>query len=129
MIKIESRPDRRSLGRYVFLIDMEGHREDPLVRDALSEVESRDLNVQNPGFVPQSPALGLSRPTSFEEQGEHKRRCYDQHSRYPFDAFHTGSSLWNLACNPWSQAGLCRSEGSADTPHCHAYYIFNFVPC
>ena len=41
LVKIESRPDRRSLGRYVFLIDMEGHREDPRVREALEGLESR----------------------------------------------------------------------------------------
>ena len=41
MIKIESRPDRRSLGQYVFLIDLEGHREDDVIRDALEGIRSR----------------------------------------------------------------------------------------
>ena len=41
MIKIESRPDRRSLGQYVFLIDLEGHREDEVIRDALAGIRSR----------------------------------------------------------------------------------------
>ena len=41
MIKIESRPDRRSLGKYVFLIDMDGHREDPIVSDALNAMRER----------------------------------------------------------------------------------------
>ena len=41
MIKIESRPDRRSLGQYVFLIDLEGHREDDIIRDALEGIRSR----------------------------------------------------------------------------------------
>lgn len=41
MIKIESRPDRRSLGRYIFLVDIEGHREDALVSEALSGVRLR----------------------------------------------------------------------------------------
>ncbi len=41
MIKIESRPDRRSLGQYVFLIDLEGHREDSVIRDALEGIRSR----------------------------------------------------------------------------------------
>ena len=38
MIKIESRPDRRSLGQYVFLIDLDGHREDTVIRDALEGI-------------------------------------------------------------------------------------------
>lgn len=41
MLKIESRPDKRSLGRYVFLIDIEGHREDGVVREALRGVQDR----------------------------------------------------------------------------------------
>ena len=41
LVKIESRPDRRSLGRYVFLIDMEGHREDSRVHEALEGLKSR----------------------------------------------------------------------------------------
>ena len=41
MIKIESRPDRRSLGKYVFLIDLDGHREDPVVSDALDAMRAR----------------------------------------------------------------------------------------
>ena len=41
MIKIESRPDRRSLGKYVFLIDMDGHRDDPVVSDALDGMRRR----------------------------------------------------------------------------------------
>ena len=41
MIKIESRPDRRSLGKYVFLIDLDGHREDLVVSDALDAMRAR----------------------------------------------------------------------------------------
>ena len=35
LVKIESRPTKRELGRYVFLIDCEGHREEPEVAAAL----------------------------------------------------------------------------------------------
>ncbi len=40
LAKIESRPTKQSLGRYVFLVDMEGHREDAIVQEALKRVES-----------------------------------------------------------------------------------------
>ena len=36
LVKIESRPTKRELGRYVFLIDCEGHREEPEVGAALA---------------------------------------------------------------------------------------------
>ena len=36
--KIESRPSRESLGRYIFLVDLEGHREDEVVRDAIAAI-------------------------------------------------------------------------------------------
>lgn len=38
LAKIESRPTKESLGRYIFLADLVGHREDPLVREALDAV-------------------------------------------------------------------------------------------
>lgn len=40
MTKIESRPTKRNLGRYIFLVDLEGHRNDEAVRDALEAVKS-----------------------------------------------------------------------------------------
>ncbi len=35
LVKIESRPTKESLGRYNFLVDCEGHRENPVVAEAL----------------------------------------------------------------------------------------------
>lgn len=52
LVKIESRPDRRSLGRYVFLIDMEGHREDTHVHSALEGVRSRSSMFKLLGSYP-----------------------------------------------------------------------------
>ena len=40
LAKVESRPNKESLGRYVFLIDLNGHREDPAVQEALSIIET-----------------------------------------------------------------------------------------
>ena len=41
LAKVESRPSKESLGRYVFLVDLEGHREDPLVSEALAGVQKK----------------------------------------------------------------------------------------
>ena len=41
LVKIESRPTRQSLGRYVFLVDLEGHREDRIIKEALEAVRSQ----------------------------------------------------------------------------------------
>lgn len=38
LAKIESRPSRESLGKYIFLADLEGHRLDPPVKSALEEI-------------------------------------------------------------------------------------------
>ena len=38
LVKVESRPTKESLGRYIFLIDCHGHREDPLVKEALERL-------------------------------------------------------------------------------------------
>ncbi len=52
LVKIESRPDRRSLGRYVFLIDLEGHREDDDVQKALEGMRSRSSMFKILGSYP-----------------------------------------------------------------------------
>ena len=54
MIKIESRPDKRSLGRYVFLIDIEGHREDAVVGAALAGIEARASMFKVLGSYPRA---------------------------------------------------------------------------
>jgi prephenate dehydratase len=44
LAKIESRPTKESLGQYIFLIDCEGHREDSVLKEALSAL-SRRVNM------------------------------------------------------------------------------------
>ncbi len=39
LTKIESRPTKQDLGRYVFLVDLEGHREDLEIAETLQDVE------------------------------------------------------------------------------------------
>ncbi len=41
MAKVESRPTRQSLGRYIFLIDLVGHREDAQVREVLEALRAQ----------------------------------------------------------------------------------------
>ena len=52
LAKIESRPAKLNLGEYVFLIDCEGHREDPVVREAIENVRSRTLMLRIFGSYP-----------------------------------------------------------------------------
>lgn len=41
LAKIESRPSKESLGKYIFLVDLEGHRLDPKVAEALEQVKKK----------------------------------------------------------------------------------------
>ena len=41
LAKIESRPTREALGRYIFLVDLQGHREDAVVRAALMNMDAK----------------------------------------------------------------------------------------
>lgn len=41
MTRIESRPSRQDLGIYIFLIDFQGHHDDPVVAEALAAVRAR----------------------------------------------------------------------------------------
>ena len=44
LAKVESRPSKESLGKYIFLVDLEGHREDPLIAEVIAAVQaSTDL--------------------------------------------------------------------------------------
>ena len=52
MHKIESRPAKSSLGQYIFLIDMEGHRQDPVVAEALESIRARASSFKILGSYP-----------------------------------------------------------------------------
>ena len=45
LTRIESRPSREQLGKYVFLIDFQGHRLDPAPRDALQALEAKGARL------------------------------------------------------------------------------------
>ena len=59
MFKIESRPARSGLGRYIFLIDLEGHREDAVVAEALERIRSRTSSLEILGSYPQADPRGV----------------------------------------------------------------------
>jgi chorismate mutase/prephenate dehydratase len=56
MTRIESRPRRGEAWRYVFVIDVEGHREDPPVAAALKALEERCDWVRVLGSYPRYPS-------------------------------------------------------------------------
>jgi chorismate mutase / prephenate dehydratase len=41
MTRIESRPSRRRKWDYVFFVDLDGHADEPVVREALQEIEKQ----------------------------------------------------------------------------------------
>ena len=51
-MKIESRPNKISLGRYVFLVDIEGHRETESVKSAIDSLGSRVSMIKVFGSYP-----------------------------------------------------------------------------
>ncbi len=52
LTKIESRPSKRALGDYIFYIDLEGHRSEPLVKNVLLELEKRSSFLKVLGSYP-----------------------------------------------------------------------------
>jgi prephenate dehydratase len=56
--RVESRPSKESLGRYVFLIDLVGHRTDPGVRDALEAIHTFASTLKLFGSYPRFRAGG-----------------------------------------------------------------------
>ena len=56
LAKIESRPTRHELGRYVFLIDMMGHRQEAVVKETLQAVEGQASTLKIFGSYPRYTA-------------------------------------------------------------------------
>lgn len=54
MSKIESRPSRRGVWEYVFFIDIEGHKDDPQVAEALTEIEHESAMIRILGSYPKA---------------------------------------------------------------------------
>ena len=52
LAKIESRPTREALGRYIFLVDLEGHRNDDDIKAALREIERQTSTLKVFGSYP-----------------------------------------------------------------------------
>ena len=56
MTRVESRPSRQALGVYVFLVDIQGHREDDVIAEALAAVEERSDFFRVLGSYPRFPS-------------------------------------------------------------------------
>ena len=54
LTELASRPSRDELGIYIFLIDLEGHRTEPVVREALAAVEPKTSFFRILGSYPRS---------------------------------------------------------------------------
>lgn len=50
--KIESRPSRKVLGEYIFFIDVNGHRQDPVLEAAINTVRAKSYYVKMLGSYP-----------------------------------------------------------------------------
>jgi prephenate dehydratase len=59
LTKLESRPTKRGLGDYCFIIDLEGHVTDELVADSLRNIRSKQEDVK---FLGSFPAAGEHGP-------------------------------------------------------------------
>jgi prephenate dehydratase len=64
LTKLESRPTKKGLGHYCFLIDLEGHIGDELVADCLRDLRSK---VEDVKFLGSYPAAGEHGPARRRE--------------------------------------------------------------
>ena len=58
LAKVESRPTKESLGQYIFLVDCEGHREDPPVKEAITALSSTVSMLKVLGSYPRWETSG-----------------------------------------------------------------------
>jgi prephenate dehydratase len=53
LTRIETRPTKKELGTYIFLLDLQGHRLDPNIKDALKQIQSLSMFFRIIGSYPQ----------------------------------------------------------------------------
>ena len=53
LTKIESRPSKKGLGKYLFFVDFEGHIDDEMVQDILSEIDENTYFLKVLGSYPE----------------------------------------------------------------------------
>ena len=58
LTSIETRPSRTGMWSYVFFIDFEGHRDDPLIQQVLGEIDADALEVKLLGSYPRALGQG-----------------------------------------------------------------------
>jgi len=54
LTKIESRPSKKALGDYYFFIDMEGHRNDKLIKETIAEIKKKTSFLKLLGSYPKA---------------------------------------------------------------------------
>jgi prephenate dehydratase len=64
LTKLESRPTRRGLGDYCFLVDLEGHIHDEVVADAVRSLKAKQADVKFLGSYPAAGDAGPDRRAS-----------------------------------------------------------------
>ena len=67
LTKLESRPTKKGLGQYCFLIDLEGHIGEELVADCLRDLKSKVADVKFLGSYPAAGEHGPARRRDAEE--------------------------------------------------------------
>ncbi len=74
LTKLESRPSKTGLGQYCFVIDLEGHIEDPVVADTLSELHR---NLPEIKLIGSYPAAGANATGKADDIKERSARAED----------------------------------------------------
>ncbi len=74
LTKLESRPTKRSLGDYCFIIDLSGHVADELVADCLLNIQAKQADIK---FLGSYPAAGARAESARQEADDAWRRATD----------------------------------------------------
>jgi prephenate dehydratase len=77
LTRLESRPTKKSLGEYCFIIEFEGHVGDPLIADCLAEMAATVARVKFLGSYPVAGLDAADERASLTEQRSEARRWVD----------------------------------------------------
>lgn len=57
LTRIESRPGKKRLGQYIFFVDMDGHRNEPVVKEAIEAISGKAAYLRVLGSYPRDNSL------------------------------------------------------------------------
>ncbi len=116
LVSIMSRPTKETLGRYHFFIDIEGHSEEPRIKDALNDVQKENTVRLLGSFAKADPINEKKYKLESNHKKKTKRRSmpknpFPMDSKKPYVYVTTGENVYKNTREALSKIDLSIAKG------------------